>query len=130
MSRGDGAEDEGETAAPVVARKTYRRRRLMDVARLLPVLGALLFAVPLMWPDPDPYPAPDSVSGMPLSQAMAILGEMVKCGNLDGELMKIFLQSGDYMAYAEEYLSPEQIDEVDIDAWLADYYVAPEKPVK
>lgn len=72
-----------------------------------------------------PYKEP-----MPLSQAMAILGEMVKCGNLDGELMKIFLQSGDYMAYAEEYLSPEQIDEVDIDAWLADYYVAPEKPVK
>ncbi|APG46692.1 hypothetical protein [Phaeobacter porticola] len=70
MIRGDGAEDEGETAAPFVARKTYRRRRLMDVAKLLPVLGALLFAVPLMWPDADPYPAPDSVSGMPLSQAM------------------------------------------------------------
>ncbi|MFS4583039.1 hypothetical protein [Phaeobacter sp. C3_T13_0] len=70
MIRGDGAEQEGETAAPFVARKTYRRRRLMDVARVLPVFGALLFAVPLMWPDPDPYPAPDSMGGMPLSRAM------------------------------------------------------------
>lgn len=65
---------------------------------------------------------------MPLSQAMDILGGMVKRGNLDGELMKIFLQSGDYLKYAEEHLNPEQIDDVDIDAWLDDYYVAPEKP--
>ncbi|KII17795.1 hypothetical protein [Phaeobacter sp. S60] len=70
MIRGDGAESEGETGAPFVERRTYRRRRLMDVARLLPVLGALLLLVPLMWPDPDPYPAPDSMSGMPLSRAM------------------------------------------------------------
>lgn len=67
---------------------------------------------------------------MPLSQAMNILGDMVKRGNLDGELMKIFLRSGDYMTYAKEYLNPEQIDEVDIDAWIDTYYVAPEKPRK
>ena len=30
-------------------RSTYRRRRMMDAARLLPVLGALLFLVPLLW---------------------------------------------------------------------------------
>lgn len=67
---------------------------------------------------------------MPLSQAMDILGGMVKRGNLDGELMKIFLQSGDYLKYAEEHLSPEQIDDVDITAWLDNYYVAPEVPTK
>jgi hypothetical protein len=34
-------------------RRTYRRRRMMDAARLLPVLGVLLFLVPLLWaPDP------------------------------------------------------------------------------
>jgi hypothetical protein len=32
-----------------VARQTYRRRRLMDAARLLPLLGLLLWAVPLLW---------------------------------------------------------------------------------
>lgn len=40
-----------------LARQSYRRRRLMDAARLLPVLGLFLFALPLMWPqDAD---APD-----------------------------------------------------------------------
>ncbi|MFP4328125.1 MAG: hypothetical protein ACLFQL_08955 [Paracoccaceae bacterium] len=36
-----------------VQRQTYRSRRLMDAARLLPLLGACLFAVPLLWPDED-----------------------------------------------------------------------------
>lgn len=31
-------------------RQSYRRRRLMDAARLLPLMGAALFAVPLLWP--------------------------------------------------------------------------------
>lgn len=42
----------------------------MDIARLVPVIGALLFAVPLMWPDPDPYPAPDTSGAMPMSSAI------------------------------------------------------------
>jgi len=32
-----------------VERKTYRRRRMADAARLLPILGALLFCMPLLW---------------------------------------------------------------------------------
>lgn len=46
-------------------RPTYRRRRLMDAARLLPVLGALLLAVPLLWPRasvPDPSATPVAMS--------------------------------------------------------------------
>lgn len=31
-----------------LARETYRRRRLIDAVRVLPVLGALLFLVPLL----------------------------------------------------------------------------------
>ncbi|MWD28822.1 hypothetical protein E0K89_015170 [Aquicoccus sp. SCR17] len=31
-------------------RTSYRRRRAADAARLLPVLGLMLFAVPLLWP--------------------------------------------------------------------------------
>ncbi|MDU8929100.1 hypothetical protein RXV86_17030 [Alisedimentitalea sp. MJ-SS2] len=30
-------------------RASYRRRRLTDAARLMPVLGALLWAVPMLW---------------------------------------------------------------------------------
>ncbi|KGM89066.1 hypothetical protein rosmuc_01034 [Roseovarius mucosus DSM 17069] len=32
-----------------LARRTYRMRRLSDAARMLPVAGAVLFAVPLLW---------------------------------------------------------------------------------
>ena len=30
-------------------RRSYRQRRLMDAVRILPVLGALLWLVPLLW---------------------------------------------------------------------------------
>lgn len=36
-----------------VQRRTYRRRRTADGARMLPLLGAVLFAIPLAWPRGD-----------------------------------------------------------------------------
>jgi len=36
-----------------LARETYRKRRLMDAARLLPVVGAFLFAIPVLWAEPE-----------------------------------------------------------------------------
>lgn len=44
--------DRPDTAAPPVflERQTYRRRRMTDAARLLPLLGIGLFAIPLLWP--------------------------------------------------------------------------------
>jgi len=33
-----------------LARTTYRQRRLRDAARLLPLVGAVLVAIPLLWP--------------------------------------------------------------------------------
>lgn len=47
MILGGGEEQAGTRAE----RQIYRRRRLMDIARLLPVLGALLLALPLLWPE-------------------------------------------------------------------------------
>lgn len=44
-----------------LARQSYRRRRLMDAARLLPVLGACLFLLPILWP-PQPGEAPRSTA--------------------------------------------------------------------
>ncbi|MEP2533829.1 hypothetical protein [Shimia sp.] len=32
-------------------RQSYRRRRLVDTIRILPLIGALLWAVPLLWPN-------------------------------------------------------------------------------
>ncbi|AHD00574.1 hypothetical protein [Leisingera methylohalidivorans] len=54
MIRDGGAEKQTGTRAE---RQTYRRRRLMDIARLLPVLGALLLALPLLWPEASTHPA-------------------------------------------------------------------------
>lgn len=71
--REDGAGQEGAAKLPFVERRTYRRRRLMDIARFLPLLGAALLAVPLLWPNPDPYPAPDTSAGMPISAAITYI---------------------------------------------------------
>ena len=41
-------------------RQSYRRRRLLDISRLLPLLGVLLLQIPLLWPggdDPQVTPA-------------------------------------------------------------------------
>jgi fatty acid desaturase len=32
-----------------LARRSYRRRRVADAARLLPLAGGILFCVPLLW---------------------------------------------------------------------------------
>lgn len=37
-------------------RRSYRRRRMMDALRLLPVLGVLLWMLPLFWPTPGDDP--------------------------------------------------------------------------
>ncbi len=36
-----------------LARESYRRRRLTDAARLLPVVGIVLFILPMLWTSPD-----------------------------------------------------------------------------
>lgn len=35
-----------------VERRTYRRRRAADAARLLPLLGAMLLCMPMLWGSP------------------------------------------------------------------------------
>jgi hypothetical protein len=32
-----------------LARRSYRRRRLADAARILPLIGGVLFCLPLLW---------------------------------------------------------------------------------
>ena len=49
--------------AVFLERQSYRRRRLMDAAKLLPLLGVLLFAVPLLWPGPETGPEAGAVAG-------------------------------------------------------------------
>ena len=45
------------------------------------------------------------------------MAKMTKGQHIDPELFQLFLRSGVYREYAECFLAPEQIDEVDISAY-------------
>lgn len=53
-----------------------------------------------------------------LSESIRIMGFMCKDGHICPDLFALFLQSGVYRDYAQAYLSPEQIDEVDVAQYL------------
>ncbi len=53
-----------------------------------------------------------------LSVALNILLDMCQSGQLDKAVFRLLLTSGVYRHYAQQYLKPEQIDEVDIDLYL------------
>jgi len=50
---------------------------------------------------------------MPLSQALTILGRMKEDNHVDPDLFDVFVRDKIYLRYAERYLEPEQLDEVD-----------------
>jgi len=52
--------------------------------------------------------------GLKLSQAMAIMNNFKNNGHIDPDLFDIFLRSGVYKRYAEQYLDPSQIDAVSL----------------
>lgn len=51
---------------------------------------------------------------MPLSQALTILGRMKLDGHIDPDLFDVFINQGVWLDYAKRFLSPEQIDDVDV----------------
>ncbi len=53
-----------------------------------------------------------------LSETIGIMSKMASGGHLDPDLFDLFLTSGVYKEYAEQYMKPEQIDEVDISEYL------------
>ncbi|MDY6994531.1 MAG: phosphohydrolase, partial [Pseudomonadota bacterium] len=56
-----------------------------------------------------PYKKP-----MRLSEALRILGLMKLDQHIDPDLFDIFIHEKIYLKYAEKFLDPEQIDDVDI----------------
>lgn len=46
-----------------LARKSYRRRRMMDAARLLPLAGIFFILMPILW-QPRETPEPDTGFGL------------------------------------------------------------------
>ena len=55
-------------------------------------------------------------TGRTLSQAIAIMASMSRERHIDAALFELFLTSGVYRRYAERFLEPAQIDEVDVGA--------------
>ena len=62
-----------------------------------------------------PYKKP-----MPLSVAMSILKNMRDDRHIDPDLFEVFVRQKVYLRYAEEFLSPDQIDEFDTTGWFDD----------
>jgi len=60
-----------------------------------------------------PYKTPKK-----LSDCIKILSFMKKDQHIDPDLFDLFLTAGVYKEYAEQFLTPEQIDEVDISQYL------------
>lgn len=54
----------------------------------------------------------------PISVAVDILHKMALDNHLDMDLFKLFLSSGIYLEYANKFLDPAQIDEVDVAKYL------------
>jgi HD-GYP domain-containing protein (c-di-GMP phosphodiesterase class II) len=57
--------------------------------------------------------------GMKLSQAMGIMANFKKNGHIDPDLFDVFVKGRVYLKYAQQFLDPQQIDEVDTAALTA-----------
>jgi len=58
--------------------------------------------------------------GKLLSEAVKIMSFMKKDQHIDPDLFELFLASGVYRTYAERYLDPRFVDEVDVRAYIGD----------
>ena len=56
--------------------------------------------------------------GKTLSEAIKIMGFMLKDQHIDPDLFALFLSEGLHLEYAKRFMRPEQIDEVDISQYL------------
>ena len=54
-----------------------------------------------------------------LKEAIKIMSFMAKEGHLDQDVFELFLTSGVYQRFAESYMLPEQLDEVDVSSYVA-----------
>lgn len=77
--------------------------RMMAIADIFEALTA----------DDRPYKA-----GKMLSEAIAIMAKMRANGHIDPDLFELFLRSGVYLDYAKRFMHPEQVDAVDVGAFL------------
>ena len=51
--------------------------------------------------------------GKPLSESLSILGRMAVTGHVDPDLFDVFVRRKVYLAYAQQFMDPVQIDAID-----------------
>ncbi|CDK99936.1 Metal dependent phosphohydrolase [Magnetospirillum gryphiswaldense MSR-1 v2] len=89
--------------------KSLTRQQMSDPARMMAI--ADIFEA--LTAADRPYKKPKT-----LSESLKIMSFMVKDKHIDPDLWVLFLQSGVWKTYAEQYLKPEQVDAVDITQYL------------
>ena len=89
--------------------KRLRREEMSVPARMM----ALADIFEALTARDRPYKQPKK-----LSEAVKIMSFMKKDSHIDPDLFELFLRSGVYRRYAEQFLQPDQIDEVDISQYL------------
>lgn len=87
----------------LMAQQMSAEARMMAIADVFEALTA----------DDRPYK-----KGKTLSEALAIMAQMVRGRHLDPELYRLFLTAGVCMDYARSALHPEQIDVEDVGPYL------------
>jgi len=66
--------DKPSSPSVFLERQSYRRNRLADAARLLPVIGAAVLMVPLLWPSADSAQVlTGEAQAMPMSEAISYI---------------------------------------------------------
>jgi HD-GYP domain-containing protein (c-di-GMP phosphodiesterase class II) len=63
-----------------------------------------------------------------LSESLGILARMAAEGHVDPDLFAVFVREGVYADYAAKFLSPAQIDAIDVEALLAGVTNLPSSP--
>ena len=76
-----------------LAREIYRRRRVMDAARLLPFIGIFLFAMPILWGPEDAPGVTTAREGLYLFVVWA--GLIIAAGVLSRSLSEGLSDGGD-----------------------------------
>ncbi|PSS58458.1 HD domain-containing phosphohydrolase [Pseudomonas sp. BBP2017] len=92
----------------------YPRRLAQDELSIAERVMAIADIFEALTAADRPYKAPKT-----LSESVKILVFMARDNHIDGQLLQLFLSSGVYRQYGERFLRAEQIDEVDVDYWLA-----------
>ena len=92
----------------------YPRRLRRDEMSLLARMMAIADIFEALTAVDRPYK-----KGKTLSEAISIMARMKDGQHLDPDLFDLFLRSGAYLDYARQYMRPEQIDTVDIAAFVS-----------